>query len=150
MQRKIVPDVVRDQKLTLLPPTATVMDAVRFMALKHVGAVLIGLDGHIEGIFTERDLLMRVAARGLDADTTPVARVMTRDPETVGPDQPPLDALNRMDERGFRHLPVVGDDGRVVGIVSIRDLHSFVRQQLELELQERDAYIHDTGYGATH
>jgi len=150
MQRKIVPDVVRDQKITLLPPTATVMDAVRLMAMKHVGAVVIGLDGRAEGIFTERDLLMRVVARGLDADSTPVTRVMTRDPETVSPDQPAIDALNRMHERGFRHLPVVGEDGRVVGIVSIRDLNAYVRRQLEEELQEREAFIHDTGYGATH
>lgn len=150
MQRKIVPDVVRDQKITLLPPTATVMDAVRLMAIKHVGAVVIGLDGRAEGIFTERDLLMRVVARGLDPDGTPVTRVMTADPETVRPDQPAIDALNRMHERGFRHLPVVGEDGRVIGIVSIRDLNAFVRRQLEEELQERDAFIHDTGYGATH
>lgn len=150
MQRKIVPDVVRDQKITLLPPTATVMDAVRLMAMKHVGAVVIGLDGRAEGIFTERDLLMRVVARGLDADSTPITRVMTRDPETVSPDQEAIDALNRMHERGFRHLPVVGEDGRVIGIVSIRDLNAFVRHQLEEELQEREAFIHDTGYGATH
>jgi len=150
MQRKIVPDVVRDQKITLLPPTAMVMDAVRLMAMKHVGAVIVGLDGRIEGIFTERDLLMRVVARGLDPDTTPVVRVMTRDPETVRPDQEAIDALNRMHERGFRHLPVVGDDKRVVGIVSIRDLNAIVRRELEAELQERDAFIHDTGYGATH
>ena len=150
MQRKIVPDVVRDQKITLLPPTAMVMDAVRLMAMKHVGAVIIGLDSRIEGIFTERDLLMRVVARGLDPDTTPVVRVMTRDPETVSPDQDALDALNRMHDRGFRHLPVVDADSRVVGIVSIRDLNAIVRRELETELQERDAFIHDTGYGATH
>ena len=150
MQRKIIPDVVRDQKITLLPPTAMVMDAVRLMAMKHVGAVIVGLDHRIEGIFTERDLLMRVVARGLDPDTTPVLRVMTRDPETVSPDQDALDALNRMNDRGFRHLPVVDGDSRVVGIVSIRDLNAIVRRELEAELQERDAFIHDTGYGATH
>ncbi|MCC7046578.1 MAG: CBS domain-containing protein [Alphaproteobacteria bacterium] len=150
MQRKIVPDVVRDQKITLLPPTATVMDAVRLMSMKHVGAVIIGLDGKAEGIFTERDLLMRVVARGLDADSTPITRVMTRDPETLSPDQHASEALTRMAERGFRHLPVVGEDGRVVAIVSLRDLNAYVRRQLEEELQERDAFIHDTGYGATH
>lgn len=149
MKSKIVPDVVRDQKIALLPPTATVMDAVRAMAAKHVGAVVIGLDGRADGIFTERDLLMRVVARGLDPDTTPVTRVMTADPETVTPDQPPIDALNRMHERGFRHLPVVGGDGRVMGIVSIRDLNAFVRRQLEEELHQVEAFIHDTGYGAT-
>lgn len=150
MKRKIVPDVVREQKITLLPPTAMVMDAVRLMAMRHGGAVIVGIDGHIDGIFTERDLLMRVVARGLDPDTTPVARVMTRDPETLTPDQDALDALNRMHERGFRHLPVVGPDNRVIGMVSIRDLNAIVRRELETELQERDAFIHDTGYGATH
>jgi len=149
MQRRIIPDVVRDQKLTLLPPTATVMDAVRQMAAKHVGAVIIGLDNRASGIFTERDLMIRVVARGLDPETTPVVSVMTPDPETVLPDQAAIDALNRMHERGFRHLPVATENGTIVGIVSIRDLHTYVRRQLEEELQQAEAYIHDTGYGAT-
>lgn len=149
MQRRIIPDVVHDQKLTLLPPSATVMDAVRQMAAKHVGAVIVGLDNRASGIFTERDLLMRVVARGLDPETTPITSVMTQDPETVSPDQKAVDALNRMHERGFRHLPVAAADGRIVGIVSIRDLHTYVKRQLEEELEQAAAFIHDTGYGAT-
>lgn len=150
MQYRIIPDVVRDQKVRLIDADSTVMDAVRYMAIRHIGAVLIGKDGRLEGIFSERDLLMRVIAKGLDPDQTPLHRVMTANPETVRPDQTANEALERMHARGFRHLPVIGADGRVIGIVALRDLNAVVRRQLEDELRERDAYIQDAGYGAQH
>ncbi|MGQ0675867.1 MAG: CBS domain-containing protein [Rhodospirillales bacterium] len=150
MQYRIIPDVVRDQDVRLMPADATVMDAVRYMAIRRIGAVLIGKDGVLEGIFSERDLLMRVIAKGLDPDRTPLYRAMTPNPETVTPGQTATEALELMHKRGFRHLPVVGEDGKVIGIVALRDLNAVVRRQLEDELRERDAYISDTGYGATH
>ena len=149
MQYRIIPDVVHDQKVVLISADATVMDAVRYMAIRKIGAVLIGKDGRITGIFSERDLLMRVVAKGLDPDQTPLHRVMTPNPETVSPNQTANEALERMHARGFRHLPVVGQDGKVAGIVALRDLNAVVRRQLEDELKERDAYIQDAGYGAT-
>ena len=150
MQYRIIPDVVRDQNVRLLPADESVMDAVRYMAIRRIGAVLVGKNGKLEGIFSERDLLMRVVARGLDPDATPLHRAMTPNPVTVAPNQTASEALALMHERGFRHLPVVGADGRVAGIVALRDLNAVVRRQLEDELRERDAYISDTGYGATH
>ena len=60
MQRRIVPDLVRDQILVSLPPSATVQDAARIMADRHIGAVLVAVDGRLQGIFTERDVLARV------------------------------------------------------------------------------------------
>lgn len=150
MQYRIIPDVVRDQNVRLLPADGTVMDAVRYMAIRKIGAVLIGGNGILEGIFSERDLLMRVVAKGLDPDQTQLSRVMTPKPETVTPEQTASEALERMHKGGFRHLPVVGADGAVAGIVSLRDLNAVVRRQLEDELRERDAYIQDAGYGATH
>jgi CBS domain-containing protein len=150
MQYRIIPDVVRDQNVRLIPADATVMDAVRYMAIRHIGAVLVGKDGVLEGIFTERDLLTRVVAKGLDPDQTPLHRAMTASPDTVSPNQSASEALERMHRRGYRHLPVVDDAGKVVGIVALRDLNAVVRRQLEDELRERDAYISDTGYGATH
>ncbi len=146
MHRKIVPDIVCDQTLASLPPGATVHEAVRTMSDRRIGAVLIAVEGRLQGIFTERDVLTRIVAPGLNPGETVLDSVMTPNPDTVGPGDTALDALQRMSGRGYRHLPVV-DDGRLVGIVSIRDLYAAVNSELEEDLQQRDAFIFDTGYG---
>jgi CBS domain-containing protein len=145
MQRNIVPDIVSGQQtLALVPPTATVREAVDLMAKRHIGAVMVvSGSNRLEGIFTERDVLMRVVARGRDPGTTRISEVMTANPETIAPDLLALDALQRMKTKGFRHLPVV-DDGKLVGIVSIRDLYDAVTHQLEEDIQEREAFIFGT------
>lgn len=146
MHCKVVPDIVDQQKIELLPDSTTVRDAARNMAERHIGAVLIGSGGRLAGIFTERDLLIRVVARGLDPDITPLSTVMTADPDTVGPDDLASLALERMRTSGYRHVPVVEDD-EVVGIVSLRDLYAAAKRELEEDLQQREAFIFDTGYG---
>src|SRR3546814_12903632 len=85
MHRKVVPDIVHQQKIELLPASTTIRDAAKNMAERHIGAVLIGEGNRLQGIFTERDLLIRVIARGLDPDATKLKEVMTPDPDTVGP-----------------------------------------------------------------
>ncbi len=146
MHRRVVPDIVDQQKIELLPSSTTVRAAAHNMAERHIGAVLIGSGGRLEGIFTERDLLIRVVARGLDPDGTPLSAVMTADPDTVGPDDLASLALERMRSSGYRHVPVVEDDA-VVGIVSLRDLYAAAKSELEEDLQQREAFIFDTGYG---
>jgi len=146
MHRKVVPDIVNQQKIELLPVSTTVRVAARNMAERHIGAILVGQGRRLQGIFTERDVLTRVVARGLDPDTTTLATVMTPDPDTVGPDDLALEVLERLRASGYRHLPVV-DDGKVVGIVSIRDLYAAAKRELEEDLQQREAFIFDTGYG---
>jgi len=121
MERKIVPDVIGQKQLLLeLPGTATVRDAARRMYDREVGAVLITNGDRLEGIFTERDLLMRVVAPGRDPETTQLKDVMTKKPDTVEADSPATVALSRMTERRYRHLPVM-KDGQLFGIVSRRD-----------------------------
>ncbi len=146
MQRRIVPDLVSNQTLASLPPNATVRDASRVMTERHIGAVLVAVDGRLQGIFTERDVLARVVAADLDPDETVLGGVMTPNPDTVAPNDTALDALRRMAERGYRHLPVV-DAGQIVGIVSMRDLYATVNRELAEDLQQREAFIFDTGYG---
>src|SRR5204862_535922 len=81
----------------------------------HLGAVMV-MDGlRLTGIFTERDLMGRVVAPGLDPNTTRLAQVMTRNPDTIGADDTALDALQMMRKSGYRHLPVA-KDGRIVGM----------------------------------
>jgi CBS domain-containing protein len=146
MHRKVVPDIVHQQRIELLPLSTTVRAAARNMAERHIGAVLIGQGSRLQGIFTERDLLIRVVARGLDPHTTRRKEVMTPDPDTVEPNDWASLALERMRTSGYRHVPVV-EDGVVVGIVSLRDLYAAAKRELEEDLQQREAFIFDTGYG---
>jgi CBS domain-containing protein len=126
---------VEQQKiLTAAPPKTSVHEAARLMKKTQVGALLVVENGHLAGIFTERDALVRVLAEGLDPATTPLAAVMTLNPITVHPDQPFVSALHLMHENGFRHVPVV-ENGRPLGMVSARDA-------LELEAAEFEATLH--------
>ena len=147
MHRKIVPDIVNDQQIELLSDGMTVREAAKYMADRHIGAVLIGEGDKLTGIFTERDILTRVVAKGLDPEAATVAEVMTGNPDTVAPSEEALSALDRMREKGYRHLPVA-DQGRVVGIVSIRDLYAAVKSELESDIKDREAFMFDTGYGS--
>jgi CBS domain-containing protein len=72
--------------------------------------------------------------------------VMTPRPDTLAPDESPLNALELMRIRHYRHLPVV-DKGKIVGMVSIRDLYAAAKAELEREVRQREAFIFDTGYG---
>ena len=132
MTRRVIPDVVRDQELLELSAQASVREAADRMRLRHVGAVLITKDGQLGGIFTERDMVYRVVAEGRDPERTLLAEVMTRNPDTIRPDTMAIDALRRMQDGGYRHLPVI-DRGRLVGIVSRRDFFGLEKARLEEE-----------------
>ena len=130
------PTRVRDRLVTARPDE-TVRDASRRMAEHNCGSVLVvGGDGALVGIFTERDLLVRVVALGRDPAATPVAEVMTREPETIGVEVPVRDAVRRMDEGAFRHMPVV-EGGRVVGVISARDVPVLELGRMAEELDSR-------------
>jgi CBS domain-containing protein len=102
----------------MLRPTQTVAEAVTLMRHEQVGCVLVCENQHVVGIFTERDLMRRVMATGLPL-TLPLSECMTADPVTVHPKEPIGSAVRRMEEGGYRHLPVV-DDGKPVGILSVK------------------------------
>jgi len=146
---KIIPDIVRDQTITFVTPDMTVREAVQMMAEKHIAAVVVtqGDGDTLAGIMTERDITVRVVAKGLDAAATKVGDVMTKDPDTLAPDDQPLQALTMMRDRGYRHLPVCADGKKVVAMVSVRDLYAFVQAELESDIKERDHYIFGEAYG---
>lgn len=146
MIRRIVPDVVCDQILHKVTPRDSVRQASRLMRDKKVAAVLVMDGDRLTGILTERDMTVRVVAAGLDADATPVREVMTADPDTLAPDDTASDAIRMMRSRNYRHLPVV-DRGRVVGMVSVRDLYAVYNGELEQDLKDRNAYIYGESYG---
>jgi CBS domain-containing protein len=121
------------RKFVSVPPTTTVREASNLMAKKQVGAVLVVEGERLVGIFSERDAVFRVIARGLDPAATPLAQVMTPEPKTIKPNNTFGYAMTLMHENGFRHLPVI-DEGKVVGIVSARsaldpDLEEFVCEE---------------------
>ncbi len=105
-----------------LAPTATVFEAACVMTRANIGSVLV-IDhaNTLLGIVTERDLMRRVMAKALDPATTPLASVMTPEPRCVPPEMKVADAVLIMIERGFRHLPVVTDSGKILGVFSVRD-----------------------------
>src|SRR5262245_7040641 len=101
-----------------LKPTQTVLDAVNLMRKEGVGCVLVCEAGRLVGIFTERDLMRRVLAHGKPL-TLPLADCMTANPVVVHPKEPIAGAVRRMEEGGYRHLPVVEGD-KPVGILAVR------------------------------
>src|SRR5512137_1767334 len=125
MLQQTVEGLVRDRdtdELISVPAAATVAEAVELMTTREVGAVLVmNDDGLVAGIFSERDLLVRVVQPGRNPETTPISLVMTRDVRFVSPGTTIEAALSLMHVNRHRHLLVV-DGPRVAGLVSIRDL----------------------------
>ena len=102
---------------------ATAEQAIRTMIDRHVGAVaVLDENGRVAGIFTERDLLQRLALSGRAPNRTPVRELMTTPVEMATLDTTPGQALATMVERHYRHLPIVDDDGKLLGMLSIRNV----------------------------
>ena len=112
--------IIEDQEPLTAPAKMTVREAARLMKQSKFGAVMVVENGRLAGIFTERDALFRVVAEGRDAQVVRLADVMTRNPQTIRPDKPFVDALHLMHVSGFRHVPVV-ENGQPIGMVSARD-----------------------------
>jgi CBS domain-containing protein len=106
-----------------LPASAPVADAVALMSERGEGCVFVtGEDGRLNGVVTERDVALRVAARGLDPASVALERVMTHDPFAVLVTDRLAFVLHRMGVDGYRHVPVVDGEGRLEGFVSIRTM----------------------------
>jgi CBS domain-containing protein len=121
-------------------PDAPVLDAVRLMAEKHIGALLV-MDGErLVGILSERDYARKVVLQGRSSRDTPVRDIMTSDVVTVGCNETSDRCMQVVTERRVRHLPVL-EDGRVVGVVSIGDLVKAVIEDQQLELDQLQRYI---------
>ena len=112
-----------DEGPATVPVLATVEDAVQTMIDKQVGAVVV-IDEHgvVAGMFTERDVLAKFALSGRDSRTTPVRELMSPMVEMATEETTPSEALAVMLERHYRHMPIVDDHGKVLGICSIRNI----------------------------
>ncbi len=129
--------MIKGQKILTCAARTAVIEAACLMEQNQTGAVMIVEDGRLVGIFTERDALLRVIAKGRDAQTTQLAEVMTRNPQTIHPDKPFGHALHYMYEGSFRHVPVV-EDGRPIGMVSARDVLGPELEDFVYELRRRE------------
>jgi len=148
MQRKIIPDIVTGQTINSAKVDTTVMDAAKKMASANIAAITVeDDDGKLIGIITERDITQRVVAKGLNAETTSVLDVMTKNPDTLSPNDSAGDALELMQSRNYRHLPVT-EDGKCVAMVSVRDLYKAAKEQLEENIRETEAFVFGDRYGA--
>ncbi len=133
MKRQIIPDIVNHQDIVALNKTASIHDAVQAMSSRNIAAVAVtNGDGNLIGIVTERDMTHRVLACGLSPQTTHLSDVMTENPETLYPSDDAHDAVELMLGRNIRHLPVVNDDGKVIAMVSMRDLLKAALTDLDL------------------
>jgi signal-transduction protein with cAMP-binding, CBS, and nucleotidyltransferase domain len=133
--------LIRSQDLLTLDESASVLEAARAMTARSVGAVLVTTpDGRLAGIFTERDLMSRVVVPEREPDKVRLREVMTREVYSVGPDREVGDVRTELSQRHFRHLPVVVD-GRVVGILSLRDLLRADIDEMSHEVEELEKYF---------
>ena len=122
-------------------PDATVLDALKRLAEKNVGAVLV-MDGRrLVGLFSERDYVRKVALKGKPSADMPVSEVMTREVVFVTPAHTNEECMALMTDKRIRHLPVVADD-RVVGVLSIGDLVKDIISEQQFIIDQLENYIH--------
>ena len=121
-------------------PTVSVLEAVRIMNKERIGSLLVCADNELIGIFSERDVLIRVVDEGRDPGKTTVAEVMTRELVVVRPSMTVEEAMAVVTERRCRHLPVM-DESKLLGLVSIGDLTRWVTRNQEIHIQDLVNFI---------
>src|SRR3954451_25193330 len=133
VERALLSDRVKQfqgrQPLTVGPPTP-VRDVLRMMADNRVGCVLVAEQGKTVGIFTERDALLKLGEKAGELSSRPISEFMTAKVESLPPTAKIAFAVHRMDMGGYRHVPVVDDQNRTVGIFSVRDILSYLTKKL--------------------
>ncbi len=118
---KTVAEILERRPLIHADSSDNIRNVAQKMAEKNVGAVAVLDKGKLVGVFSERDLMTRVVARGLNPEKTPVQDVMSRSLVVADPREDLESALQKMNSQGCRHLPVV-DRGNLIGMISLRDL----------------------------
>src|SRR5579863_10128403 len=136
-------DLIKDQDTYQAELGQSVLETVRAMVERNIGAVPVLHNGKLVGIFSERDLKRRVVAEGRDPHSTCMAEVMTDDPLTIRTDEELAECMALMRRHGFRHLPVC-HEGQLVGMVSLRDILMHDLNEKDDEVRMMRAYIHST------
>jgi CBS domain-containing protein len=134
-------DLIKNQETYQAEMGHTVLETVRAMVERNIGAVPVVHNGRLVGIFSERDLMKRVVAEGRPPRSTCLAEVMTENPLTVGMNEDLEACIALMRQHSFRHLPVC-HEGQLVGIISLRDLLLHDLNEKDDEVRMMRAYIH--------
>lgn len=129
-----------DQTVHNVAPTTSVFDAVKLMAEKNVGALLVLEDGKIVGIFTERDYARKIALKGLSSRETLVRDIMISRVMYVRPTQTNEECMALMTDNRLRHLPVL-DNGKLIGLISIGDLVKDIISEQKFIIDQLKHYI---------
>lgn len=122
-------------------PDTSVFDALAMMALHDIGAVLVTDTGELLGIFTERDYARKIVLKGLSSRDVKVGEMMTTSVQTIRPSDQIMSVMNTMTNKRFRHLPVLDNDGKLIGIITIGDVVKAVIQEQEATIQHLANYI---------
>lgn len=131
----------KSHKLLSISPDATVLDALKLMAEKEVGALIV-LDGErLNGIFSERDYARKVILHGKASNDTSVREIMTQKVVCVRPEQSVEDCMALMTDKRVRHLPVL-EDKHVIGVISIGDVVKEVISEQRFVIEQLEHYIH--------
>jgi CBS domain-containing protein len=126
--------------LWTIAPDATVFEAIKLMAEKNIGALLVMAGGKLHGLFTERDYTRKVALQGRTSKETRVSEILAANILTIAQDDTVEDCMRLMTEHRVRHLPVLQGEN-VVGIVSIGDLVNWIISTQNAEIEQLEQYI---------
>ena len=139
----LICDLLKNQVPISAEAHQTVLAVASMMVEHNIGAVPVLQEGQLTGIFSERDLMIRVVVGGKDPARTLVSQVMTEDPLTIAPNDPLETCLTLMKRHGFRHLPVCAG-GELKGVVSLRDILLHDLDEKDDEVRMMRAYLHST------
>jgi CBS domain-containing protein len=131
---------IKPARVVSVGPTQSVLEAIKVLAAEDIGAAIVMVDGRLAGIFSERDYTRKVILKGRSSDTTRVEEIMTPNVIVVTPRTRTRECMQLMSEKNIRHLPVV-DEGRVVGMVSIRDIVSDIIADQDFTIEQLEHYI---------
>lgn len=122
------------QTIVTIKSEASLAEAAQLLSKHRIGAVVVSSDGHMpEGILSERDIVRQLGANGIDVLSSPISGVMTRTVQTCVPGDDALVVLERMTQGRFRHMPVIDENGHMLGVISIGDAVSGRLKELAAE-----------------
>jgi CBS domain-containing protein len=140
-----VKDIIKRKgsQVIAVSPNASVLDALKLMAEKNIGGVLVMEGEKLEGIFTERDYARKIILKGKTSAEAKISEVMVSSLITVTPDHDTSQCMQLMTDKTIRHLPVI-EEGKLVGVISIGDVVKSVIEEQQNVIQHLEQYIAGT------
>ena len=131
---------VKPSRVVSVRPEQTVLEAIKILAQENIGAAIVMSGDRIAGIISERDYTRKIVLKGRASDTTKVEEIMTPNVIVVSPRTKTRECMQLMTEKNIRHLPVV-EEGRCIGMVSIRDIVSDIIADQDFTIEQLEHYI---------